>query len=355
MRSLAVSVLVVSLVVAGLSGCMQTRYVVQAGIGQAELWSLARSIDDVIEDPETDERTRVLLKESQVIMKFAKERGLARKGNYEQFVEVDRGQVVWFLAAAQPLKLEAQIWNFPLVGSFPYLGWFDKREAMKIRKRLRDRGLDVYIRPVHAYSTGGWLDDPILSTMLSPRDDAFRYLSNILLHELTHGNLLVNDQATLNESIANFVGDTMAEEYLVWRFGETSEEVLTYREDEVASKERGTRFVKAYAALETLYASEKSKTEKLAEKERITKSLQYDLDLSWRPNNASLLGFKVYNTGQEEFRALYKACGHKWAPFFTVIKSLRPSDFDGEQMDEIDGVIRKLKPRCEELRGAAKT
>ncbi len=342
-------VFAVSLFLVFLSSCMQTRYVVQAGIGQAELWSLARPIGDVIDDPNTDERTRVLLKESQVIMKFAKKRGLASKGNYEQFVEVDRGQVVWFLAAAKPLELEAEIWTFPLVGSFPYLGWFDKAEALQIRKRLKNRGLDVYIRPVHAYSTGGWLDDPILSTMLTPGDDAFRYLSNILLHELTHANLLVNDQATLNESIANFVGDTMADEYLVWRFGEDSEEVVVYREEAARSQERGVRFAEAYAALEVLYASGKSDKEKLAEKMRITKALQYDLDLSWRPNNASLLGFKVYNTGQKEFKALYTACGHRWAPFFAAIKSLKAGDFEQEQMEEIDSVIRSLLPKCKAL------
>jgi predicted aminopeptidase len=325
---------------------MQTRYVIQAGLGQAELWSVARDIDDVIEDPETDERTRVLLKETRVIMKFAKSHGFSSKGNYEQFVELDRGQVVWFLAAAKPLKLEPEIWNFPLVGSFPYLGWFDLREAMQIRRRLKARGLDVYLRPVHAYSTGGWLDDPILSTMLSSEDDAFRYLSNILLHELTHANLFVENQATFNESIASFVGDTMADEYLVWRFGPDSEEVRLYREEAAESAERGTRFVEAYNALEKLYASNKSDAQKLAEKERITSAVQHDLHLSWKPNNASLVGFKVYNTGQKEFAALYDACGNKWAPFFAAIKSLKASDFGTEQLEEIDSVISGLKANC---------
>lgn len=329
-----------------LCACMQTRYVIQAGMGQAELWSLARPIKDVIEDPQTDARTRILLEESQIIMKFAKERGLKRMGNYEQFVEVDRGQVVWFLAASQPLEMKAEVWSFPLVGSFPYLGWFDEREALEIRKRLKSRGLDVYIRPVHAYSTGGWLDDPILSTMLSPGDDAFRYLSNILIHELTHANILINDQSTLNESIASFVGDTMAEEYLVWRFGESSDEVTIYREEEARSEERAIRFVEAYKALEELYASDKSKSQKLAAKERITKKLQFDLDLSWRPNNASLLGFKVYNTGTEDFVALYDACGSSWPAFFKAIRSLDEGDFEKEQMEEIGGVIRALVPRC---------
>ena len=62
-------------------GCMQTRYVIQAGLGQAEIWSLARDIDEVIADPETDERTRVLLSESKLIMDYAKQHGYERKGN----------------------------------------------------------------------------------------------------------------------------------------------------------------------------------------------------------------------------------------------------------------------------------
>lgn len=325
---------------------MQTRYLIQAGLGQAELWSVARDIDDVIADPETDERTRVLLKETKVIMTFAKQHGFSSKGNYEQFVELDRGQVVWFLAAAKPLKLEPEIWNFPLVGSFPYLGWFDYREALQIRKRLKGRGLDVYMRPVHAYSTGGWLDDPILSTMLSTEDNAFRYLANILLHELTHANLFVEDQATFNESIASFVGDTMADEFLVWRFGLDSEEVRLYREEAAESALRGARFVEGHTALEALYASDKSDAQKRAAKERITKGLQHELHLSFQPNNASLVGFKVYNTGQVEFVALYEACGKAWAPFFAAIKSLKASDFGKEQLEEIDPVIAGLKASC---------
>ena len=276
-----------------------------------ELWSLARDIDDVIADPDTDERTRLLLQESKLIMNYAKQHGFERKGNYSQYVEVDRGQVVWFLAAAAPLQLEAEIWNFPLVGSFPYLGWFDHREALQIRERLRKRGLDVYMRPVNAYSTGGWLDDSILSTMLSQGDDAFRYLTNILLHELTHANLFVEDQATFNESIASFVGDTMAREYLTWRFGADSEEVAIYVAEEADEVLRGARFAATYNELAVLYASDKSDAAKKKEKQRITLALQGELDLGWQPNNASLLGFKVYNTGRSEFEALYQSCGKR--------------------------------------------
>jgi predicted aminopeptidase len=325
---------------------MQTRYVLQAGLGQGELWSLARPVSQVLNDPRVDERTKALLREANGILSYAEGNGLSRKGNYGQYVELDRGAVVWFLAAAQPLKLEAEKWRFPLVGSFPYLGWFDATEARQIRERLKRRGLDVYMRPVHAFSTGGWLDDPILSTMLSPDEDAFRYLTNILLHELTHANIFINNQTNFNESIASFVGDTMAEQYLEARFGKESQELAKYREELDKSRTRGARFAQAYKLLEKLYASKKSERSKLAEKQKITRGLMLELDLRWQPNNASLLGFKTYNTGMEEFEKLFTACGHKWKPFFAAIKTLNEDSFDQEQHEAFGPIITSLESKC---------
>ena len=110
---------------------------------------------------------------------------------------------------------------------------------------------------------------------------------------------------------------------------------------------RGARFVATYNALEVLYASDKSDAAKAKEKQRITRALQAELDLGWQPNNASLLGFKVYNTGRSEFQALYQACGQRWAPFFAAIKSLKADDFGAAQLEDISSVILKLVPRCQ--------
>ena len=66
---------------------------------------------------------------------------------------------------------------------------------------LEKDGWDVHVRTARAYSTGGWFDDPVLSTMFSRHDDAVRDLVNVLIHELTHANILIRDQSTFNESI----------------------------------------------------------------------------------------------------------------------------------------------------------
>jgi predicted aminopeptidase len=115
----------VALAASAAAGCLETRYVIQAGFGQAELWARSRPIGDVIADPRTDERTRILLGEVDHILAFAAARGLEGKGNYRRYVELDRPAVVWFMTASAPLAFEAETWSFPIAGNFPYLGWFD--------------------------------------------------------------------------------------------------------------------------------------------------------------------------------------------------------------------------------------
>ena len=332
---------------APVTSCMTTRYVVQAGFGQLDLWSRGRPIDEVLIDRDVDDRTKILLEEVGRIRKFATAQGLETKGNYEHYVELDRPAVVWFLTASKELAFEPKLWTFPIVGSFPYTGWFDEREAIEMYKRLKRDGWDVYVRRVRAYSTGGWFHDPVLSTMLSHEDDAFRSLANVLFHELTHANILINNQSTYNESVASFVGDQMADEYLVARFGAESEEVRLFREENAEYHVRGAGLSAVYGDLEMLYASDKPDRVKRAQKRRILLDAEIKLQLARTPNNASLSGFKTYNAGLDEFAELYQLCGNKWSRFFSAVRTLSDSSFKEEQLEKIGPVIDKLvKARC---------
>jgi predicted aminopeptidase len=135
--------------------CTATGYVAQAGLGQLDLFARARDIDEVLDDPNIDVRKRKLLMEVSLVLRYARARGLKDKGNYRKYVDLPRGAVVWFTAAAPELSLEPKEWSFPIVGSFTYLGWFDFVRAMKFRRSLERDGYDVYLRGVRAYSTGG--------------------------------------------------------------------------------------------------------------------------------------------------------------------------------------------------------
>jgi predicted aminopeptidase len=323
-------------------GCLESRYVVQAGFGQLDLWGKARPIGELLDDRRTGARTRVLLEEVEHIRRFGGSHGLAADGSYRKYVALDRPAVVWFLAASRPLALEPKLWNFPIVGSFPYTGWFDEREARKMAALLRSQGWETFLRPVRAYSTGGWFRDPVLSSMFSREDDAFRSLANVLLHELTHANILMNDQSTFNESIASFVGDTMAEQYLLARFGPDSAELAAYRLELAEDRERGARMAAAYEELDALYRSDVPDGKKRARKRALLAALDAELELPYRPNNATLLGFKTYNAGLPEFAALYDACAREWPRFFAAIRTLDGKDFPESQTEDIGPVIAKL-------------
>jgi predicted aminopeptidase len=327
------------------AGCLENRYVIQAGFGQAELWARSRPIDRVIADPRTDERTRILLGEVENILEFAGARGLAGKGNYRRYVELDRPAVVWFMTASAPLAFEAETWSFPIAGNFPYLGWFDFFEAREIQRRLEADGLDVYVRGVQAYSTGGYFRDPVLSTMLSERDDAFRSLANVLFHELTHANVFIRDQATYNESLASFVGDEMTTNYLTARFGVDSAELSAYRAELEAYRRRGDRMRAAYRELDELYQSDATDARKRAGKARILQTLEHELALTFTPNNASLIGFRTYNAGIEEFEQLYETCGRDWRRFLAVTGAVEAKSFSERHQEDLAPVLEAMIER----------
>jgi predicted aminopeptidase len=64
--------------------------------------------------------------------------------------------------------------------------------------------MDVCEFGVRAYSTLGWMNDPVTGPML--RREAGELLETIL-HELVHATVYVRDHADFNESVARFIGE----------------------------------------------------------------------------------------------------------------------------------------------------
>src|SRR5262249_44546680 len=67
-----------------------------------------------------------------------------------------------------------------------------------------------------AYSTLGWLSDPIFTPMLEEEDDV---LVNTIVHELTHATVFIERDASFNETFATFVGMEGSLEYFRARGG----------------------------------------------------------------------------------------------------------------------------------------
>jgi predicted aminopeptidase len=182
------------------TGC----YLSRAGWEEAKILRARRPIAEVVRDDRVDATTRGKLSLVLVARQFAADSiGLEAKESFTQFTRLDHDTLVLVLSGARRDRLQPHTWWFPIVGRVPYKGYFDFDAARSAARELEGRGLDVYLRPSTAFSTLGFFNDPLLSTVLS--DDSVG-LANTVIHELTHNTFYAPGQAVFNESFANFVG-----------------------------------------------------------------------------------------------------------------------------------------------------
>jgi predicted aminopeptidase len=171
--------------------------------GQLRLLRAQRPIEQVLADPATPPERRAALGLVADVRRFAASLGLRVDGRYQSFAAWPGDRVVTALVATEPRQVEAAGFWFPIVGRVPYKGFFDRARAEHEAESLRARGLETCLVPVPAYSTLGWLDDPVTEPMLLRGDAAF---VETLLHELVHATVYVAGDADWNESVATFIG-----------------------------------------------------------------------------------------------------------------------------------------------------
>lgn len=197
-----------------LGGC-GVGYVARAGYEEARILWRREPIAAVLARPDLDPAARAKLALVEPIRAYARDAlGLRVGGTYTSFATVDANQVVHVVTAAPRTRLQPLTWWFPIVGRVPYRGYFDEAEATAIAVALERGGDDAMVRPAVAFSTLGWFDDPLLSTML--RGDETE-LAETLIHELTHATRYVPGQVAFNESFAMFVGLCGAERFFLAR------------------------------------------------------------------------------------------------------------------------------------------
>jgi predicted aminopeptidase len=182
-----------------MSGC----YLGHVTAGQLRLLAAREPIETLIEDPSTPASLRDRLGLAPQARELARELGLVVGGQYTSYVPWPGDRVVTTVVATRPGEVEPAGFWFPIVGNVPYKGFFDPARAHAEAEELRASGLDVCELAVPAYSTLGWLDDPLTEPML--RADPGRVVETIV-HELVHATAFVPDAAEWNEGVATFVG-----------------------------------------------------------------------------------------------------------------------------------------------------
>ncbi len=324
------------------SACTSIAYVTQAAVGQNDLMTRARDIDELVREKRVAPRTRRLLSEVPLIKRFGERHGLTATTNYTQYVRVNGSAVVWVVSASEPLRIHSKTCSFPLVGSFTYLGWFKRDAADAFAADLRKENLDVDVRGSAAYSTQGYFEDPVVSTMIAPGKEALGELANVILHESAHASFFVRNQSTLNESVANFVGDRLGGRYVEDTLGADAPEARAYLAAQAAYDKRRKALHDAYVDLEALYASPKSDAEKLPQKQAILDRVRATTRYLRPINNATLIQYRTYNSGQAELGTLLDACDGDWARFIATLKRLETASLPKSQESDVGTLVLPL-------------
>jgi len=186
-------------------------YLSRAAYEEARILSRREPIAEVIADPATPVDVRGKLSLVLEARQFAIEALSLKAGkSFTSFSQLDRDTLVLVVSAAYRDRLARKTWWFPVVGRFPYKGFFDFAEAERTAESLRTEGFDVTVGPSAAFSTLGWFNDPLVSTTV--KADSVT-LVNTVIHELLHNTFFAKGDVPFNESFATFVGGRGAEHF----------------------------------------------------------------------------------------------------------------------------------------------
>jgi predicted aminopeptidase len=297
-------------------------FVIRAGLEEARILSRKQPIEDVIADPATSPETRSKLELVRQAAVYAdRELGLNVGASYSAFSQVDRDTLLLVVTGSRKDAFRAHTWWFPIVGRVPYKGFFNPDHALAEAARLEARGLDTHVRPAGAFSTLGWFNDPLLSTLLS-RDEIS--LASTVIHELTHNTVFIPGQVRFNESFANFVGDVGAAELFCAMEGEAGPRCRAARESWSDAMVFGEALQRLVSALEAVYEREDlSSEQKVAAREVVIDRWREEYDREVVPrlqrifrtyherpiNNATLIGTRLYYYRLDLFDRVYRALG----------------------------------------------
>ncbi len=203
--------------------------------------------------------------------------GINPTENYTAVFDQKGKDIMWVVTACEPFALEAKEWGFPMLGSFPYKGYFDYEKAV-VEENLWKEKYDTNIRTAGGWSTLGWFKDPILSNMLNRAEGN---LADLIIHELTHGTLYVKDSVEFNENLATFIGMKGAEQFLMAKYGRNSEEYANYINGREDRKRFSNHILNGAEKLEVLYNGFDEKLpedEKQIQKQQLINSIFATID-----------------------------------------------------------------------------
>ena len=335
------------------SGC----YTLKQGTIMLGYLSRAVPLEELGKGAEQSGADRLFAKRAGDIRRFAMEElGLEESKNYTRYVELDRDYLAAVVSASAKDSFSRYQWWFPVVGRVPYKGFFNVKDARKERVKLEKKDLDVWVRGVDAFSTLGWFRDPLYSYMKEYSD---QYLAELIIHELLHATVYINNHSQFNEGLAEFVGiegGRLYMEKIRSIENENTQSVVEAQsvENKNIQADRAVylTFIRGLIdELDGLYKSVMPREEKLSRKEEIINSAKASFDenydglfltgnyrfFSGLPvNNAYLELFRLYHEEDHYFEDLYERSGRDLLKFINAAKTLGSRFKQGQGSRRLD-------------------
>ena len=313
-------------------------YYWQTITGHLSILRRAEPVEDLLARQDLDPRTRQRLELATRIRRFAvTELGLPDNGSYTRYADVKQPFVTWGVVAAPELSLRLTQWCFPIAGCVTYRGYYSLEAAEAYAAGLKDQGLDVQINGVPAYSTLGWLDDPLLSTFINYPDAE---VARLVFHELAHQVVYVPGDSMFNESFATAVEQVGVEHWL--DLHGTPEQRSNHRQQRLHREAFLSLLGKHRDQLAAVYAAKVPDEEKREGKRRVLEALQaeyremrqsawagftgYDRWFSRPLGNAHLGSVATYTTWVPVFRQLFEESAGDFGRFYLKVGELAALD-----------------------------
>ena len=276
--------------------------------------------------------------------------GFPQTGSYNTFLP-SSGQGHWILSAVRSSVLVPKIWHFPIIGDMPYIGYFKVANLVGEEKGLQKDGFDTYVRTSAAFSGLGYLNMPVVESMMQQGEAAF---IETLLHEMTHEAYYLFGATQFNEGLAQFLAERATLEFI-----HSSSGLHKQLHDYEISLERVKHYrhaiLAAWGALLKLLGTDSHATpieDWKVQKEKIFNVLnqrlqreQLGLSSSPQPkpwNNARIYAEVIYMADHCYFEVLYR--NQKFPvlkAFFKWIKLNIPKDNPSQHLRELVGITQE--------------
>ena len=298
------------------SSCAKVSYLAEQGVGQIALEWGEVDADEFIKNESNPHKNRdkvaLVLKAKSFFYKYF---NLKETPIYDEVKVLKTKAVTYLVIHSKPDFIKAEKTWFPIMGNFPYLGFFSKKSADDYAKEKKEEGFHVFTRPVFAYSTLNhplwpWYDN-ILSSFFIYDD---KELVELIFHELVHTIFFLSDDIEFNENLAEFISQELSKIYFNW----SEKDLEQIKSKQEVFKRLALEVNKSVSVLNERYKIIKNSNKVLNEylKNEFYPSVKgicsseqstqkcWPLRGEW--NNARFAAYATYQARQNEIKKIYK-------------------------------------------------